>query len=51
MELIDSPIRVTSILPGIVETELSLVRFRGNDQRAKEVYKGLDPLQAKDIGP
>jgi 3-hydroxy acid dehydrogenase/malonic semialdehyde reductase len=42
-------IKVTSINPGLVETEFSLVRFKGDAERAATTYKGLDPLQAKDI--
>jgi 3-hydroxy acid dehydrogenase / malonic semialdehyde reductase len=42
-------IKVTSINPGMVETEFSLVRFKGDAERSASVYKGLDPLQAKDI--
>jgi len=42
-------IKVTAIHPGLVETEFSLVRFKGDEQRAASVYKGFDPLQGKDI--
>jgi len=42
-------IKVTAIHPGLVETEFSLVRFKGDEQRAATVYKGFEPLQAKDI--
>lgn len=42
-------IKVSSINPGLVETEFSLVRFKGDDQRAASVYKGYEPLQAMDI--
>lgn len=42
-------IKVTSIHPGLVETEFSLVRFKGDEARASNVYKGLEALQGQDI--
>ena len=42
-------IKVTALHPGLVETEFSLVRFKGDEQRAASVYKGFDPLQGQDI--
>ncbi|KAH3682809.1 hypothetical protein WICPIJ_006268 [Wickerhamomyces pijperi] len=48
-ELIDTKIRVIEIDPGNVETEFSNVRFKGDAAAAKNVYKGTEPLVAKDI--
>lgn len=42
-------IRVTEIKPGLVETEFSKVRFKGDDDRASQVYKGYEPLTAHDV--
>lgn len=49
IDLLEHGIKVTSINPGAAETEFSLVRFNGNEERAKSVYKGYDPLVADDI--
>jgi NADP-dependent 3-hydroxy acid dehydrogenase YdfG len=49
LELLGRPIRVTEIAPGLVETEFSLVRFGGDVERAREVYRGLEPLTGDDI--
>ncbi|KAF7294950.1 Short-chain dehydrogenase/reductase family protein [Mycena indigotica] len=48
-ELINTPIRVTEIQPGMVETEFSLVRFKGDADAAKAVYAGMEPLTGEDI--
>jgi NADP-dependent 3-hydroxy acid dehydrogenase YdfG len=42
-------VRVTSIDPGMVETDFSKVRFRGNEERAAKTYQNVDPLQPEDI--
>ena len=42
-------IKVTGIHPGMVDTEFSLVRFKGDEERAKNVYKGMQPLKPEDI--
>lgn len=49
IDLNASGIKVTSINPGMVETEFSLVRFKGDAGRAAQVYKGLEPLTGGDI--
>lgn len=49
IDLADTPVRVTNIKPGLVETEFSRVRFHGDNERADNVYKGIKPLTGADI--
>ncbi|CDO09483.1 SDR family oxidoreductase [Mycolicibacterium cosmeticum] len=48
-ELLGKPVRLTEIAPGAVETEFSLVRFKGDQGRAEAVYEGITPLVAEDV--
>lgn len=50
IDLVDTNIKVTDIKPGLVETDFSLVRFKGDKQRAENVYKGIEALTAENIG-
>jgi NADP-dependent 3-hydroxy acid dehydrogenase YdfG len=49
LELLGQPVRVTEIAPGMVETEFSLVRFGGDEEAARRVYEGMEPLRAEDV--
>lgn len=49
IDLLENNIKVSSIDPGMVDTEFSTVRFHGDKQKADNVYKGFTPLYAKDI--
>jgi len=48
-DLLGTPVRVTSIEPGMVQTDFSLVRFHGDEERAAKVYKGVTPLTPEDV--
>jgi len=48
-DLLGTPVRVTTVDPGMVETDFSLVRFHGDTERAAKVYKGVTPLAPEDV--
>ncbi len=48
-DVLGTPVRVTSVDPGMVETDFSLVRFHGDEDRAAKVYKGVKPLTPQDV--
>ena len=49
LDLVDTPVRVSTVDPGLVETEFSLVRYHGDAERAKKVYTGYQPLTPDDV--
>lgn len=49
IDLVDTPLRVTNVKPGMVETNFTVIRYRGDKQRADDFYKGIRPLTGEDI--
>jgi 3-hydroxy acid dehydrogenase / malonic semialdehyde reductase len=49
IDLLEHGIKVTGICPGIVETEFSVVRYKGDEEKAKKVYEGYHPLSPRDV--
>jgi 3-hydroxy acid dehydrogenase / malonic semialdehyde reductase len=48
-DLLGRPVRITTVDAGLVETEFSIVRFKGDREKAGAVYRGVDPLTAEDV--
>lgn len=48
-DFLGTKVRVSEVSPGLVETEFSQVRFKGDEQRAQAVYRGIEPLTAEDV--
>src|SRR4029077_5464068 len=48
-DLLGRPIRLTTVDAGLVETEFSIVRFKGDEETARKVYEGIDPLRPEEI--
>jgi NADP-dependent 3-hydroxy acid dehydrogenase YdfG len=48
-DLLGRPIRITTVDPGLVETEFSLVRFKGDEEKAAAVYRGVEAMEPEDI--
>jgi len=48
-DLLGRPVRITTVDAGLVETEFSIVRFKGDTEQAAAVYQGVDPLRAEDV--
>ncbi len=48
-DLLGRPLRITTVDPGLVETEFSLVRFGGDAEQASAVYAGVEPMTAEDV--
>ena len=49
IDLVDTPVRVSTVDPGLVETEFSMVRYYGDTERAKKTYQNIRPLEANDV--
>ena len=49
MDLVDTQVRVSTVDPGLVETDFSVVRFKGDSDRAKKVYEGIEALSGDDV--